>query len=211
MSKYYLKRINKELDDIYTEKYFNNYSNSIIDFLRQLDFKVFTLQSNSYESINSYLEIKFKNSNKLFLELQIPNSYPFKPFNVYKYHLNDSNDLNISYFKYLSLINSKKKIFDSKILKFFFKIKYNIEPKFLNFTNCECFCCSSLLCNDYWCPSLKIENLLLEYLELIFIKKYSKTYNYLYLLNIYNNLFEYFDNFKLPDELIDKIMTYCYN
>jgi len=210
MSNMNLKRVKKELDDIYNEKYFNNYSNSIIDFIRQFDFKIFTLQNNSYENNNSYLEIKFKNSNKLLLELHIPKSYPFKPFNVHKHHLNDSNNLNINYLKYLSLINSKnRKMFDSKILKFFFKIKYNIEPKFLNFTNSECYCCSSILCSDYWTPSLKIENLLLEYLELIFIKKYSKPDNYLYLLNIYNNLFDYFNNFKLPDELIDKIITYC--
>ena len=52
--------------------------------------------------------------------------------------------------------------------------------------------------------------MLIQYLEMTFINKYSKPYNYLYIENIYNQLFENYFN-KLPNEIIEMIFNYMHN
>ena len=211
-----LKRVNKELDDFYNEKYFSNYSKNIQNYLRLFHIQVYIINnSNDNSNDNSEyfnLNITNKNSNKTILECRIPNSYPFKPYFITyfkKFNNNNNNNNNIGYHKYLSLINSKNnKIYDNKVLSFFYKLQYNIEPRFLNLSSTDCFCCSSITCSHNWTPSFKIDNILLEYLEAQFIINYNQPYSYLNLLNTYNGLFELFDFYKLPNEIIEIILSY---
>ena len=122
---------------------------------------------------------------------------------------NNSLENNIPYNKCLEILSNNKhnfKIFDSAILKFFYKLQYNFEPKFLNYPDSVCWCCSSILCGNNWSPSLRINDVIIEFLETKFILKYNQPYNYIKLITIYNGLFEVFNNYNLPDDIIDMIL-----
>ena len=204
-----LKRVNKELDDFYNEKYFSNYSKNIQNYLRLFHIQVYIINNSNDDNESFNLKIKNKNNNKILLECHIPNSYPFKANFINKFKEFNNNNNQIGYYKYLSLINSKNnKIYDNKVLAFFYKLQYNIESRFLALSDTSCFCCSSITCSLNWSPSLKIDNLLLEYLEAQFIINYNQPYSYLNLLNIYNGLFELFDFYKLPNEIIEIILSH---
>ena len=92
---------------------------------------------------------------------------------------------------------------------FFDKLKFDIIFDEVNILQTElnhnaCYCCNSLTCYTNWSPALTLMNVLLEYTEVAFIKKYSKWYNYIYLESIYSCLnINYFS--KLPDEIIEII------
>ena len=209
MGHLFLKRVNKEIDDFYSEKYFEKYSENIQKYFRSLDIFVY-FQNNDDTYNNDYynLRITNKNNNKILLECHIPNSYPFKPYVITKFQL-FNNTSKIGYYKYLSLINSKNtKIYDNKILDFFYTLQYGYKSCFLKLSDISCFCCSSITCSYNWNPSFKIYNILLEYLESQFIMNYNQPYSYLNLLNTYNKLFELFDYYKLPTEIIEIILSH---
>jgi ubiquitin-protein ligase len=134
-------------------------------------------------------------NNKILLRLMIPENYPFKPYKIY-YH-----DLANNYDMYLSKININKK-FDPKVLYFFYICMYGAKAKFLKLNDNECYCCNSFTCYTNWSPALTVTNVLLEYNEVAFIKKYSNWYNYIYLENIHSSL-NHFN--KLPDDIIEII------
>lgn len=178
-----LKRVNKEIQDFIEKP---------VDCFKNLNLTLIKCDTSN----ENYLEIFDKNLNKTLLRLIIPNDYPFKPYRIFFFHLSKK----MNYSRFVSLLNTKNNIFDPKVLKFFFMNMYNIKKvKFLELN--DCYCCSSYTCPINWCPAFTIKNLLYEYLEISFITKYSKPYNYLLLENIYYNLFE-----KIPDELIDNII-----
>lgn len=179
-----LKRVNKEIKTFY-EKHLESFKNVSICVI-QID------------SINQNC-LEISDNNKVLLRLTIPNNYPFRPYNVYSYHL--SNKLN--YHKYISMLNGKNKIHDNKILKFFYRNQYNRNTRFLDLNSNECYCCFSYTCPSHWSPALTIKDILNEYLEISFIYKYSKPYNYLFLENIYNNLFN-----KIPEEIIELFINF---
>ena len=69
---------------------------------------------------------------------------------------------------------------------------YLKQPNFINKESC--YCCNSITCNNLWSPVYTFENILLEIIEIEFIKTYSSNLKYKYLLNIYNffyNLLSY--------------------
>lgn len=197
MTPIYLKRLHKEIELFINKEKFNKYNVNIQDFFTKLDIKEY------YINDNVLLDFR-DNNNNLLLTIGVPNSYPFKSyiiiFNNVTNKLNNKN----SYFRNIGLLNEKK-IYDKKILAFFYKLQYGLEPKFLNLKYNDCFCCNSLFCNHNWNPSLIFENVLLEYLEIQFIVKYSRPYNYINILNIYNKLFDEHLN-KLPLELHNIIL-----
>ncbi len=203
-----LKRVNKELDDFYSEKYFSKYSENIQKYFRTLDLQIYAVNSSNTDSEHYILKITNKNTNTLLLECHIPKSYPFKPYVVTKFRPVNINN-KIGYYRFLSLANSKKnKIYDKKILKFFYKLQYGYECNFLKLSDTTCFCCSSITCCANWNPSSKIDYLILEYLEAQFIINYNQPYSYLKLLNTYNGLFELFNFYKLPNEIIEIILSH---
>ena len=61
-----LKRVNKELDDFYSEKYFSNYSENIQKYFRSLNIQVYIINNDFNEYYN--LKITNKNNNKTLLE-----------------------------------------------------------------------------------------------------------------------------------------------
>ena len=199
-----LKRVNKEIKDFNEKKYFSNYSQNVIEYFNNLNISLVYGDNNN---VQQFIEITNKNSKKVLLILIVPNEYPFKPYNINSYYLSNNNDLNYS--KYISKLNNKNKLHNNEVLKFFYKIQYNNNMQFLNLNNDACYCCASFNCISNWCAAYTFKNILLEYLELSFIDKYSKPYNYLVLENIYNQLFENYFN-KLPNEIIEMIFNYMH-
>jgi ubiquitin-protein ligase len=201
MTPQYLKRVYKEIEKFNNKINFNKYNKNIQDFFNNLNIIEYLLEND-----NTYLDIK--DNNNLLLTIKVPKKYPFTCYEiVFNNKTNKFNNKN-SYLKNIGLL-SENKIYDEKILAFFYKLQYGIESKFLNLKNNECFCCNSIFCSYNWNPSLTIENILLEYLEIQFILKYSRPYNYINILNIYNKLNDKYLN-KLPIELQDKIFYNLY-
>ena len=197
MTPIYLKRLRKEMELFFNKEGFNKYNINIQDFFTGLDIKKYFIND------NVFLDFKDNNDN-LLLTLEVPNSYPFKSYKIIFNNLTNKLNNKNSYFRNIGLLNEKK-IYDKKILAFFYKLQYGLEPNFLNLKNNDCFCCNSLFCNHNWNPSLKFENILLEYIEIQFIIKYSKPYNYINILNIYNEFYDKYLN-KLPIELQDILL-----
>lgn len=178
-----LKRVNKEIEKINTFEY-NEHVRTFFDKLK------FTI---IFDDVN-ILQIEM--NNKILLRLIIPGDYPFKPYKIYHHDL-----ANCNYDMYLSKIN-KNKNFDPKVLNFFYTSLYGVKSKFLKLNDNDCYCCNSVTCYTNWSPALTVENVLLEYNEVAFIKKYSNWYNYIYLENIYYSLNDFN---KLPDDIIEII------
>tara|TARA_Y100000389_G_scaffold39572_1_gene34021 strand:- start:86 stop:703 length:618 start_codon:yes stop_codon:yes gene_type:complete len=199
-----IRRINREIKNFHDEKYNNTYFNNYKKYFETLDIRLIFCDD---DTIKHYLEIIDKTTKQILLRLIIPNEYPFKPYKVLSYHLCGNSDKNYS--KYISELNSKNKIYNNEVLNFFYKIQYN-KPKFLNFDYNTCYCCVSYSCPSVWHPGLTLNFMLIEYLEMTFINKYSKPYNYLILENTYNYLFENYFN-KLPNEIIEMIFNYMHN
>ena len=89
MTKIFLKRINKEIQNFYEKKYLenNNFSNYLINFLNNLKVEIVIGEYDKYAYGDEYfLFIKNLETNTIFLELKIPESYPFKPYSVVNYN-----------------------------------------------------------------------------------------------------------------------------
>ena len=219
MSKVFLKRINKEIENFFLKKYLEktNFSNYLINFLDNLNVEI--IVSNYGNGDEYFLFIKNVETDTIFLELKIPESYPFKPYSVVNYNsifLNKSmyfkknyydQNYKISYSKYMNNIYEKIKHKDKKIYQFFYNNLYNINSRFLNLQKNSCYCCSSIVCNDLWSPSITFNNIIFDHLEIQFIEKYSSNISYKYLFNIYNNLF-YNILKKIPEEIIKIILQH---
>lgn len=199
-----LKRINKELKDFSDRNYYQTpiFSASINNFFDQLDLSLLVTLD---QRLSDKITICQKKNSEIILELLIPDSYPFKPYQIINHNLKYENKLGANYYRSINIYNDPKyKIYNKDILKFFFIIYYQIEPKFLNLAKNDCFCCNSLTCPQNWNPSLRFNHVLIEYMELSFISKYNKPYSYLWLLNVYQQLFEKYFN-KLPEDIINYI------
>ena len=219
MSNVFLKRINKEIQNFSEKKYLENknYSEKVKEFLDSLSIEIIV---HKYDNKDKYY-LTILEKDKLFLELLIPQTYPFKSYSVINYNnifinthyyhnkkyllFNDYNKL--SYSKYINVIHCSIQNKDVNIYKFFYKNLYSLEPKFLNLPKNDCFCCSSITCQALWSPSITFNNLLFEHLEIRFIESYITNLRYKYLLNIYNQLFNEQLFSKLPSELIIKILN----
>tara|TARA_B100000989_G_C19506784_1_gene456872 strand:- start:839 stop:1444 length:606 start_codon:yes stop_codon:yes gene_type:complete len=199
MTPIYLKRLRREIRIFVDKDNYHKYNENVQNFFNNLFLTEYECDTNN----NNRTLIDFKDTNnRLLLTLKIPIDYPFKSYEIiYNNIVNRLNNKN-SYFKNIGLL-SEKKLYDPKILAFFYRLQYGLKPRFLNLEENACYCCNSLGCSHNWSPSYTFENVLLEYLEIEFIVKYSKPYNYLSILNTYNNMFKYID--KLPLEIQDKI------
>ena len=219
MSKIFLKRINKEIQNFYEKKYLENknYSFYLINFLNNLNVETIIL---NYENRDEYfLFIKNLDTDTVFLELKIPETYPFKPYSVVNYKsifLKNSlyfyknyynKNTKVSYSKYMNNVYEKIKHRDKKLYQFFYTKLYGIESRFLNLEKNSCYCCLSIICNDLWSPSITFNNIIFDHLEIQFIEKYSSNLNYKYLDNLYNSLLKHELFSKLPHELMNNILN----
>jgi hypothetical protein len=197
-----LKRITKELSNINDKDYIEhtNYSREFKNYLGSLT--IFLTNINNDPSAN-HLVIKEK--DKLFLELSIPQTYPFKSYKVVNYSSASTSTSNntLCYYKYMNNVSAKIANYDKSIIAFFYKTMYNCEHYFLTLKKYDCYCCSSIMCSNLWCPAYTFVNIILEHLEISFIDRYSSPINYKYLVSIYNGIFS-----RLAPEIIELIISY---
>jgi len=182
-----LRRVQKEIENFKIKK--NTHQFKIFN-----NFKFEILSQDN----KNYLMIYDKYLN-LFTQLEITQSYPFKPYNVIYLNLNNS----LPYLHNLNNLTGLFKNRDKMIYILFFKCMFSINPKFLNLDKNDCYCCKSLMCTNEWCPSFTFTDLLLEQLEIRFMKCYSSNLGYRYIKNIYDKLF-----FKLPNDIIPNLIKY---
>ena len=197
-----LKRITKELSNINDKDYLEhtNYSREFKNYLGSLT--IFLTNTHNDPSAN-HLVIKEK--DKLFLELSIPQTYPFKSYKVVNYSSasTSNNNNTLCYYKYMNNVSAKIANYDKSIIAFFYKTMYNCEHYFLTLKKYDCYCCSSIMCSNLWCPAYTFVNIILEHLEISFIDRYSSPINYKYLVSIYNGIFS-----RLAPEIIELIISY---
>jgi ubiquitin-protein ligase len=198
MSSIFLKRINKELQDFNEEKYFYRYPDKTVDFFRKLNIEIYC----SSESNNDKYYIRVYKNNCNIIILSIPNNYPFKPYQILNF--NDK-----TFHIYGNNIHSLTRFKNIEKLRFFYRLLYNNLPKFLSSKYDSCYCCNSVTCSNNWSPSCKIDNILMEYLEMEFIKHYCQDDNYKKLLSTYDHLFNLLFE-KIPNEVIEIILNYCF-
>jgi hypothetical protein len=191
-----LKRITKEVANINDKEYIEHstYSKEFKNYLSSLT--IFLTEINTDISSN-HLVIREK--DKLLLELNIPQTYPFKSYNVVNYNNNNG----LSYYKYMNNVYAKIANYDKNVYKFFYKCLYNCEPYFLMLEKYDCYCCSSIMCSNLWCPAFTFVNIILEHLEIRFIERYSSFISYKYLTSIYSNIFS-----KFPPEIVELILNF---
>jgi hypothetical protein len=203
-----LKRINKEIENYNTKAYLATsesagFSKRLLSYLAGLTLEISIMSISNKDEY--FLLIKDAN-NAQILQLAYPEFYPFKPYSVLSYIspiINTKNDM--SYYKYLIAVSNAIKHRDRYIYKFFYKNLYGHEPLFLNLGNNECYCCNSNTCRNVWSPSLTINSIILEQLEIRFIETYCSNNGYNYLANIYNKLVHTILG-KLPEEIISVIL-----
>lgn len=205
-----LKRINKEIENYNTKAYLATsesagFTKQLLSYLAGLTLEISIMSVSNKDTY--FLLIKDANANNAqILQLAYPEYYPFKPYSVLSYRssiINAKNDM--SYYKYLIAVNNRIKHKDKNIYKFFYKNLYGHEPLFLNLATNDCYCCNSNTCQNIWSPSLTINSIILEQLEIRFIETYCSELGYSYLVNIYNNLMHTVLG-KLPEEIINAIL-----
>jgi len=195
-----LKRVNRELE-IYKTKRIEQYPNSLKNFFNNTTIQLYITNYDNEDK--HFFEIKV--NDIFFLTLKIPKYYPFEPYSVHNnYYIN--NYQRISYHKYINNICSNSKRCNYEILDFFYKILYGKENKHLKNKKNTCYCCESLTCKSNWNPAFTVNDVIIEYLEIKFIEKYSTKTKYELLENLYINLF-----LQLPDDIKNLILFYCYN
>lgn len=184
-------RINKEIQNFNNKNYLQNknYSKNIINFFKNINTEIISVDNNYY--------LQIWNNNNFLILLSIPVVYPFNPYKIFQFN---NYLLNINYNKYLYNIYNNIKYKNQEIFYFFYRSMYLNEPNFIN--KQSCYCCNSITCNNLWSPVYTFQNILLEIIEIEFIKKYSTNLKYKYLLNIYN-----FFNNLLPYDIIEKIIN----
>ena len=203
-----LKRINKEIQNYNTKAYLATsesagFSKHLLNYLAGLALELSIMSISNKDEY--FLLIKDANARQL-LQLAYPEYYPFKPYSVLSYRSSIINAKNeMSYYKYLIAVNNAIKTKDRNIYKFFYKNLYGHEPLFLNLASNDCYCCNSNTCRNIWSPSLTINSIILEQLEIRFIETYCTKVGYSYLSNIYNNLMHTVLG-KLPEEIISAIL-----
>jgi hypothetical protein len=207
-----LKRINKEIENYNAKAYLATsesagFTKYLLNYLAGLvlELSIMSISNKDKDKNEYFLLIKDANARQL-LQLAYPEYYPFKPYSVLSYRSSIINAKNeMSYYKYLIAVNNAIKHKDKTIYKFFYKNLYGHEPLFLNLDNNDCYCCNSNTCRNIWSPSLTINSIILEQLEIRFIETYCTKVGYSYLSNIYNNLMHSVLG-KLPEEIISAIL-----
>jgi hypothetical protein len=203
-----LKRINKEIENYNAKAYLATsesagFSKHLLNYLAGLALELSIMSISNKDEY--FLLIKDANARQL-LQLAYPEYYPFKPYNVLSYRSSIISVKNeMSYYKYLIAVNNAIKTKDRNIYKFFYKNLYGHEPLFLNLGTNDCYCCNSNTCRNIWSPSLTINSIIFEQLEIRFIETYCSKVGYSYLSNIYNNLMHTVLG-KLPEEIISAIL-----
>jgi len=192
----FLKRISNEI------KFFK---------LSQSNYKLQIIEDN-LDNFNTK-SIELLKNNKLKILFKISNQYPFRaPYvyipknnNLIEYNRwNVNNGFNIN--NYIEKFNLTE--FDLLLIWLFIitqnsNLLYKL-PKFSITIPQECFCCSSILCNDKWHPNFRLTDIFIEYYlrnQFFTIIKSQLTIKYIKV--IFNN-----DKWDLSQDIILHILKF---
>jgi len=156
-----LKRINHEKKKFYTHALNNYFSfdfTNINDENEKISAKVLISKNNRVEAI-----------------IHVDRAYPFKPPRVYICEANVNKKISYIDWSYRrgekinKIINKNNYTRYELLLVWFFIINKNYEiiekiPDFSLKIPQDCFCCSTILCQDKWSPSRKITDIVIEIL-----------------------------------------------
>lgn len=156
-----LKRINHEKKKFYTHA-LNNYFS--FDFTNIYD---------ENEKISA--EVLISKNNRVEAIIDVDRAYPFKPPRIYIYQANVNKKISYIDWSYRrgekinKIINKNNYTRYELLLVWFFIINKNYEiiekiPDFSLKIPQDCFCCSTILCQDKWSPSRKITDIVIEIL-----------------------------------------------
>jgi ubiquitin-protein ligase len=156
-----LKRINHEKKKFYTHA-LNNYFS--FDFTNIYD---------ENEKISA--EVLISKNNRVEAIIDVVRAYPFKPPRVYICQANINKKISYIDWSYRGgekinkIINKNNHTRYELLLVWFFIINKNYEiiekiPDFSLKIPQDCFCCSTILCQDKWSPSRKITDIVIEIL-----------------------------------------------
>lgn len=156
-----LKRINHEKKKFYSHALNNYYS---FDFTNIND-----------ENQKISAEVLISKNNRVEAIIDVDRAYPFKPPRVYIYQANVNKKISYIDWSYRrgekinKIINKNNYTRYELLLVWFFIINKNHEiiekiPDFSLKIPQDCFCCSTILCQDKWSPSRKITDIVIEIL-----------------------------------------------
>ena len=156
-----LKRINHEKKKFYSHA-LNNYFS--FDFTNIYD---------ENEKISA--EVLISKNKRVEAVIDVDRAYPFKPPRVYVYEANFNKKISYIDWSYRrgekinKIINKNNYTRYELLLVWFFIINKNYEiiekiPDFSLKIPQDCFCCSTILCQDKWSPSRKITDIIIEIL-----------------------------------------------
>tara|TARA_Y100000389_G_scaffold47815_1_gene42993 strand:- start:910 stop:1485 length:576 start_codon:yes stop_codon:yes gene_type:complete len=184
----FYKRINREI-----EKNHNTLQNKF-----NKDYNIYIYNDDYNFKTNNYILNIYKNNNiyDTVIELYIPSEYPFKPYRVKQFIINEKIIKN--YLKYLSDLSYCIKKHNKDILYYYVSIYNKVKPKIL-YT--ECICCESITCSHKWSPSKTFINIIDEYIEILGINIVLE-YDF---ENIWNNT----RLSKLNRDVLQIIINYC--
>ena len=156
-----LKRIKNE-KKVFDNHILNNYYSF---FLNQ-----------EYNNFNANAEVLIGKNNKVEALIEINNSYPFKPPKLYVCK-SEFIKKQIGYIdwsfrngqKINEIIKNNNYTKYELLLVWFFILNKNFLilnkiPHFSLKIPLDCLCCSSILCGDKWSPSIKITDIIIEFL-----------------------------------------------
>ena len=199
-----IKRITKEINNFVEKKYESTNKNELVNkYYDDINMYLYTVPNYDLRD-ETHVDIML--NKKCILDLQIINEFPFKPYKVfyYKGQIEEKN-----YYKYLVQLGEKVKLEHNKdILNFFYQIKYGERSRFVDLTLNDCYCCSSITCSDKWSPSITMLSIIDEYREIEFLERYTCNMNYKKMKNIYNKLLTDSNFSKLPDDIVELILSY---
>ena len=190
-----LKRILNELHNIIPNK-----------LLQNKIYENFTFSELGNDIICRDICVIHNKSNTIIIKFNINENYPFKPPKVYI----NFNNQDINYLTWLSKLICYKQPNVSHLTEknynswVFSIIRWPLFKKYLKFpTNGTCYCCSSILCNNIWTPSLNLCDILFEYIICRQFLSYSTVLNQKQIDPIFKN-----EKWTLPNDVIDHIILF---
>ena len=178
-----LKRINKEIKDL-TIHYDGVYSFAFNEEL---------------------LHLYVMNKDQEKLRIAFPKQYPFNSPSIltkYFYH-----NYMINYNKFCVNLSSNFEVNKNYMIYFFITVRDKKYPKIFSshFNRKDCLCCKSLTCGNNWVPSKTVKMVIEESNEIVLLSKLFKILN----LRELKRIFDYFDEKKLNNDILDNIIKYC--
>lgn len=172
------KRINLEKKKLYSHPLNNYFSfefcNLCEEYCNITNLREY--RTNQYEMRVPAAEILILKNKKIELQINIDKEYPFKPPRLFICKSNILNkDLNYFTWSFKSgekinkIIKQNNYTSYELLLVWFFVLNknYTIFDKIPHFSlkiPQDCFCCSSILCSDKWNPSIKITDIIIEFI-----------------------------------------------